>query len=121
MGWLPVLMGAVAVVIFCGLGEIAWLAASTVATIGDFWSFGVMHNYAMGRRQGGPGPTASFGILDSQRLGSELDYDDQPCFLDGRFRFIRSCTDRCSVTSAGDCGSRRGVAGLQTLRVELAR
>jgi hypothetical protein len=37
MGWLPVLMGAVAGIIFYGLDEVIWLAASVVVTIGAVW------------------------------------------------------------------------------------
>jgi hypothetical protein len=38
MGWLPVLMGVAASVIFYGLAQMAWLTASASATIGGFWS-----------------------------------------------------------------------------------
>ena len=60
MGWLPVLMGAAAGVIFYGLGEMVWLAASAVATMGELWSFGVIHNYAMDAATKRPGFRGGF-------------------------------------------------------------
>jgi hypothetical protein len=46
MGWLPVLLGAIAAFLFYKTGHIALMILAIVAALGAFWSWGVMHNYA---------------------------------------------------------------------------
>jgi hypothetical protein len=60
MGWLPAVIGAIASVIFYNLDEIIWLSISVVLTIAEFWSWGVMHNYAMDAAKGRSGFRGGF-------------------------------------------------------------
>jgi hypothetical protein len=46
MGWLQVLLGAIAAILFWRDGSLVLAILAAVACIGSFWSWGVMHNYA---------------------------------------------------------------------------
>lgn len=46
MGWLQVLLAAIAVILFWVDGSIVLPILAAVVGIGSFWSWGVMHNYA---------------------------------------------------------------------------
>ncbi len=47
MGWLPVGLGVFAAWLLRGTGHnwLFWIAV--IAAVGSFWSFGIMHNYAV--------------------------------------------------------------------------
>ena len=47
MGWLPVLMGIVASILLYTTGPTLLFIGAILVTIGDFWSWGIMHNYAI--------------------------------------------------------------------------
>ena len=46
MGWLSVLIGIVAALLFWNLGSRVFFVMSVISSIGAFWSWGIMHNYA---------------------------------------------------------------------------
>ena len=46
MGWLTVTFAIIASVLFYGTGHTILLVIAIVFGIADFWSWGVMHNYA---------------------------------------------------------------------------
>jgi len=46
MGWLPFLMGIMASILLYKTGPTILFVAAILVTIGDFWSWGIMHNYA---------------------------------------------------------------------------
>ncbi len=46
MGWLHVLLSAFASVLLYDTGHTVLLVLAVGATIGSFWSWGIMHNYA---------------------------------------------------------------------------
>lgn len=46
MGWLSVLLSGVAAFLLLRTGHSVLMVIAIVATVGCFWSWGVMHNYA---------------------------------------------------------------------------
>jgi len=46
MGWLSVLLSAIAAFLFYKTGRFALTILAIIAALGNFWSWGVMHNYA---------------------------------------------------------------------------
>jgi len=46
MGWLPVLLSAIAAFLFYKTGHHILMILAIFTAIGNFWSWGVMHNYA---------------------------------------------------------------------------
>jgi hypothetical protein len=46
MGWLSILLSAIAAFLFYKTGHLALMILSIIAALGNFWSWGVMHNYA---------------------------------------------------------------------------
>jgi len=45
MGWLSVLLSAIAAFLFYKTGHIVLMILAIIAALGAFWSWGVMHNY----------------------------------------------------------------------------
>jgi hypothetical protein len=45
MGWISVLLSGIAIFLMFKLGNTFLMTLSIIATIGCFWSWGVMHNY----------------------------------------------------------------------------
>jgi hypothetical protein len=86
MGWLSVLMGAAASVIFYGLAEMVWLTASASATIGGFWSWGVMHNYATDAAKRRPGFGGGFWDITQAEAASVPNWITMRSASDSRIR-----------------------------------
>ena len=47
MGWLSVLLGGIAGALFFKTDHMILLSLSIICAVGCFWSWGVMHNFAM--------------------------------------------------------------------------
>ena len=90
MGWLPVVIGAVASMIFYHLNAMIWLGVSVLLTAIDFWSWGVMHNYAIDAARERPGFRGGFYDITSSEaeLGAKLDHSDKLCVCCRLFSYV---------------------------------
>lgn len=46
MGWLPVIISAIAAYLIYDTGHTVMFAIAIITVIGCFWSWGIMHNFA---------------------------------------------------------------------------
>lgn len=60
MGWLPVLLSVVATILFYRTGHAVLMVLAILTSIGGFWSWGVMHNFAVEQARRRPGFTGGF-------------------------------------------------------------
>jgi len=72
MGWLCVELGVLACILLYGRSSAFWLAV--VATLGIFWTYGIMHNYATESAKRRPDYTGAFYDLDEQDVASVPDW-----------------------------------------------
>ncbi len=66
MGWLFVFAGVIASLFFYGLDQYILLIIAIVATVGTFWGYGVMHNFAINSASRRPGFRGGFSEIDER-------------------------------------------------------
>lgn len=64
MGWLPVVIGVAASLLFYNAGHYVLLGIAALCTIGTLWTYGVMHNYAMEAAKRRPGFRGGFWDIE---------------------------------------------------------
>jgi hypothetical protein len=74
MGFLSICVGAVAAWLLRNSGHDWLFWAAVAATVGAFWSFGIMHNYAIESAKKREGFTGGFYDLTSQDAAAAPDW-----------------------------------------------
>jgi len=74
MGWLSVLLSAVAAFLFYRSGHMALMILAIIAVLGNFWSLGVMHNFATEFAKRRPNYTGGFCDITRQEAKSVPDW-----------------------------------------------
>ena len=70
MGWLNVLLSAFAGVLLYDTAHTVLLVLAIGATIGSFWSWGIMHNYATEAAKGRPSYRGGFNDIRVEEANS---------------------------------------------------
>ena len=74
MGWLPVLLSVVAAVLLYRTEHTALMILAILASIGCFWSWGVMHNCAAEQAKRRPGYTGRFYDISDEEADAVPDW-----------------------------------------------
>jgi hypothetical protein len=70
MGWLSVVIGIVAAILFWMSHDVVLVGVAAFVTLGAFWSYGVMHNHATDAARNRPGFTGGFYDLRERELAA---------------------------------------------------
>lgn len=74
MGWLSILLSAIAAILFYRTGHLALMVFAIIAVLGNFWTFGVMHNFATEVAKRRPNYNGGFYDITRQEAASVPDW-----------------------------------------------